>query len=174
MFGIFRLNPALSGLIFIAAVFIEIASIIIVGRTIGVLATLALLLLAMFVGFALLRLQSTNFMKTMQNNLAAGRMPVDAMADNAILMFAAILFIIPGFVGDIIALFLLIPQVRLWLRALLGRYFKSSNISEKPMKNDGNTIDLDAEDYHSVDPEASPWREDTHRQLPPHGPKKND
>lgn len=166
MFGIFRPHPAFAGIGFIMAVFIEIASIIIVGRQIGVFPTLALLFIAVITGVFLLRLQGANFMATMQRSLAAGRMPTDAMADNAILMFAAILFIIPGFISDITALLLLIPQVRTGIRRLFNQRFKTSATYEKTSENNDHTIDLDAEDYHSIHPEDSPWRKDD-KTLPP-------
>nr|WP_210329432.1 FxsA family protein [Bartonella choladocola] len=150
----------------LVAIFIEIAGFIIVGKEIGVLATLALIILSMFVGFILLRIQGITLLAKMQHELSAGRIPDRELAHGALLILAAILLIIPGFVTDIIGLLLFIPQIRdlLWKwvsKKMTVRATFSSGFRENSYDNNhSQTIDLDAEDYHSSDPEHSPWRKD--------------
>nr|WP_210327979.1 MULTISPECIES: FxsA family protein [Bartonella] len=150
----------------LVAIFIEIAGFIIVGKEIGVLATLALIILSMFVGFILLRIQGITLLAKMQHELSAGRIPDRELAHGALLILAAILLIIPGFVTDIIGLLLFIPQIRdlLWKwvsKKMTVRASFSSGFRENSYDNNhSQTIDLDAEDYHSSDPEHSPWRKD--------------
>ncbi len=166
MRNIYRNTPNIAGLFLLVAIFIEIAGFIIVGKEIGVLATLALIILSMFVGFILLRIQGITLLAKMQHELSAGRIPDRELAHGALLILAAILLIIPGFVTDIIGLLLFIPQIRdlLWKwvsKKMTVRTTFSSGFRENSYDNShSQTIDLDAEDYHSSDPEHSPWRKD--------------
>lgn len=171
MRNIYRPAPSIVGLVLISLLFIEIAGFIIVGKEIGVLATLALIILSMVVGFTLLRIEGITLLAKMQKELADGRVPNRELAHGALLIFAAFLLIIPGFVTDIIGILLFIPQIR----DLIWRYMSKkmtiyttfdTTFSQSDVKKDGEKIiDLDADDYHSSDPEHSPWRknDDTKR-----------
>lgn len=166
MRNIYRTIPNFSGLILLAAIFIEIAGFIIVGKEIGVFGTLGLIVLSMVAGFILLRIQGITLLAKMQHELASGRVPDRELVHGALLIMAAILLIIPGFVSDIIGILLFIPQVRdfIWryaakrmtIRTGFSTHFTDSDFN----KDKGQTIDLDADDYHSSDPEHSPWRKD--------------
>jgi len=164
--NIYRNTPNIAGVFLLAAIFIEIAGFIIVGKEIGVLATLGLIILSMIVGFILLRIQGITLLAKMQHELAAGHIPDRELAHGALLIMAAILLIIPGFVTDIIGLLLFIPQIRdlLWKwvsKKMIVRTSFSSGFTKNNYDNShSQTIDLDAEDYHSSDPEHSPWRKD--------------
>ena len=166
MGNIYRNTPNIAGVILLIAIFIEIAGFIIVGKQIGVLATLGLIILSMVAGFVLLRVQGITLLTKMQSELAAGHMPDRELAHGALLIIAAILLIIPGFVTDIIGLLLFIPQIRdllwKWLsKKMTVRTSFSAGFTKNNYENShSQTIDLDAEDYHSSDPEHSPWRKD--------------
>ena len=166
MGNIYRNTPNIAGVILLIAIFIEIAGFIIVGKQIGVLATLGLIILSMVAGFVLLRVQGITLLTKMQSELAAGHMPDRELAHGALLIIAAILLIIPGFVTDIIGLLLFIPQIRellwKWLskRMTVRTSFSAGFTKNNYDNNHSQTIDLDAEDYHSSDPEHSPWRKD--------------
>ena len=166
MGNIYRNTPNIAGVILLIAIFIEIAGFIIVGKQIGVLATLGLIILSMVAGFVLLRVQGITLLTKMQSELAAGHMPDRELAHGALVIIAAILLIIPGFVTDIIGLLLFIPQIRdllwKWLskRMTVRTSFSSGFTKNSYDNNHSQTIDLDAEDYHSSDPEHSPWRKD--------------
>lgn len=166
MRNFYRATPIIPGLILLAAIFIEIAGFIIVGKEIGVIATLGLIILSMIAGFILLRIQGITLLAKMQHELAAGRVPDRELVHGALLILAAILLIIPGFVTDIIGILLFIPQIRdlLWQYAAKKMTIRTSfnaNFTDSDFTKDkGQTIDLDADDYHSSDPEHSPWRKD--------------
>lgn len=162
----YRTTHIFPGFILLAAIFIEIAGFIIVGKAIGVVGTLGLIVLSMVAGFILLRIQGISLLAKMQHELAAGRVPDRELVHGALLILAAILLIIPGFVSDTIGILLFIPPIRdlIWqyvakkmtIRAGFSTNFTGSDFA----KNKGQTIDLDADDYHSSDPEHSPWRKD--------------
>ena len=166
MGNIYRNTPNIAGVILLIAIFIEIAGFIIVGKQIGVLATLGLIILSMVAGFVLLRVQGITLLTKMQSELAAGHMPDRELAHGALLIMAAILLIVPGFVTDIIGILLFIPQIRdllwKWLskKMTVRTTFSSGFTKNNYDNNHSQTIDLDAEDYHSSDPEHSPWRKD--------------
>ena len=94
---------------------LEIAGFILVGGWIGLLPTLALLILAGVAGTWLLRLQGFLTLRRMRESMALGEPPVYEVFNGFCLAAAAILLIIPGFLTDIVALALLLPWVRRWL-----------------------------------------------------------
>ncbi len=157
----YRTSPSLAGFILFTALFIEIAGFIIVGKYIGVLATLLLIILSMILGFALLKIQGITLLTKVRSELSAGHIPDRELAHGALMMLAAILLIIPGFVSDIIGLLLFIP----FIRDIIWRFFSNkievrTSFDENSRDNNGPTIDLDADNYHSTHPERSPWRKD--------------
>lgn len=166
MRNIYHPTPGFAGLVLLGAIFIEIAGFIIVGREIGVIATLALIILSMVAGFILLRVQGITLLSKMQQELAAGQVPDRELAHGALMILAAFLLIIPGFVTDIIGILLFIPQIRdlIWRYAskkmTIHTSFDTSFSESRGKQQSEKIIDLDAEDYHSSDPEHSPWRKD--------------
>lgn len=99
-------------LIFIALPLAEIATFILVGGAIGVLPTIALVLLAAFGGVALVRWQGLQTLGRLQASLDAGGDPTGPLAHGALVAIAGILLVIPGFLTDVAALLLLVPAVR--------------------------------------------------------------
>jgi UPF0716 protein FxsA len=149
----------------------EIAGFLIVGRAIGVAATLALVVLGFVVGSFLLRRQGIGILKRMSAEGRNGTMPGRELLDPAMNVIASLLFIIPGFLSDILAILLLIPPVRnlLW-RSIAKRFvvvssngngFSASSrpdFRSRPGKSeDSKVVDLDEEDYHREPNGKSPW-----------------
>lgn len=100
------------GIFFLLLPLIEIALFILVGRAIGLLPTLALVILAAVAGALLLRQQGLGVVERLRSNVNAGTIPGRTMFDAMLVGLAAILLILPGFLSDAIALALLIPAVR--------------------------------------------------------------
>lgn len=154
-------------LFLLALPFLEIAGFIIVGNEIGVLATLGLIILAMFVGIFLLRLQGFGLIQKIREETAVGRSPKRELVHGVMLFFAALLLIIPGFITDIIGLLLFIPAIRdLGWRCISDRVVvmnsgggrRSAGARQTRIKE--NVIDLDPEDYSSKPDPDSPWKPD--------------
>ena len=112
---------------------LELWVLIKVGKEVGALATVALVILAMFVGLWLLRLRSARIAKNMQMELASGHIPSTPIVDTFCLMIAGWLFVFPGFVSDILAVLLLIPFVRKALFALLAAKLKTYGFQAQTM-----------------------------------------
>lgn len=90
----------------------EIWSIIQVGHNLGALATLVLLVAGFIFGLQLMRSQGIRALMQGAQNARPGESPLALIAEAIVKAFAGILLIIPGFISDIIALFILLPFVR--------------------------------------------------------------
>lgn len=100
----------------------EVASLVVVGRGIGVLLTLLLVVLAALLGAGLLRQQGGEALASMRRSLDTGRDPRPALLRGGFRLVAALLLILPGFLGDLVAMALLVPSVQRFVaRRLSGR-----------------------------------------------------
>lgn len=99
-------------LLFIAAPLLELAVLIRVGQSIGVVATLAIVIGSAILGMFVVRLQGFSVFNRMRETVAEGRPPVLPMTEGALLLLSGILLILPGLIGDTIGLLLLIPPLR--------------------------------------------------------------
>jgi UPF0716 protein FxsA len=102
---------------------VEIAVFLQVVQWIGVLDTLALMLLISLGGAWIVKRQGVGTMARMRAELDAGRVPAGPLVDGALLLVAGLLLLVPGFVTDAFGLLLLIPPVRAGVKAVLGRRF---------------------------------------------------
>lgn len=120
---------ALIPLMFLFFPALELWVLIQVGKEIGALATVALVFLSVVIGLFLLRLRGLSVARTMQADLAAGRLPANPLVDAFCLMIAGCLFIFPGFVSDVMALLLIVPGVRHLLLALFVSRMKKKGFA---------------------------------------------
>ncbi|MCW5696964.1 MAG: FxsA family protein [Bauldia sp.] len=158
-----RMPLRLLRLIPVAIIVLEIAGFIVVGNAIGVLATIGLVVAAAVAGVILLRAQGFEVMARMQAETAAGRVPAREIADGVVILVAAVLLIVLGFLTDIVGLLLFIPPLRdaAW-RFLLPRMranvaaFASVRRGSPPAGAAGPVIDLEAGDISAPRPD-SPW-----------------
>lgn len=90
----------------------EIAAFIFVGREIGVGTTLLLVLASAVAGAVLLRIQGFGVLRKIQQASTSGTDPGRQLVHGVMIVIAAFLLIIPGFISDIIGLLLFIPAVR--------------------------------------------------------------
>jgi UPF0716 protein FxsA len=103
---------------------LELYILIQVGTELGVLTTVALVLLATAAGFFLLHLCGAGLTITLRKNLAQGQLSAGPLFDGFCLMVAGWLFLFPGLLSDFIALLLLLPPIRYCLLRLLSTYGK--------------------------------------------------
>ncbi|TIV65539.1 MAG: membrane protein FxsA [Mesorhizobium sp.] len=144
---------------------LEIAGFVIVGREVGALATVGLVLLSTMAGSLLLRHQGFGVMARVRTEMDAGRDPSRQLAHGAMIVLAAILLIIPGFITDIAAILLLLPPVRdLAWHLLKNRIVLATSFSRGFRARRDKVIDLDDSDYSREDDfkrgpdHNSPWR----------------
>jgi UPF0716 protein FxsA len=100
------------GFLFVVFVLLEIAGLILVGRLIGVLPTIGLVVLTMIVGLVVLKKQKLAALEPMMKTMQQGQ-PMTALPNvNLCALVSGILLIIPGFISDLVGLGLLIPWVQ--------------------------------------------------------------
>ena len=114
--------PLLLILLFIVVPIAELYVIIKVGEVIGVLPTLILLLADAILGSMLLRHQGRGAWRRFNEALAAGRFPGREVVDGALIIVGGTLLLTPGFLTDIVGLFLLVPPTRAIARRVLRRF----------------------------------------------------
>ncbi len=102
--------------LFIAVPLVELYVIIQVGGAIGVLPTIALLLLDSILGAMLWRAQGRAAWLRFNSALAERRVPAREVFDGAMIIFGGALLLTPGFITDIFGLALLIPPTRALIR----------------------------------------------------------
>ena len=103
---------------------IELGLLIEVGRRIGTLPTLALILFTGVVGAALARYQGIAVLRRMQAELAEGRLPAVSLLDGVIILIAAALLVTPGILTDAVGFALLVPLTRAGIRRLMRRWLE--------------------------------------------------
>jgi UPF0716 protein FxsA len=99
-------------LVLLAVPVAEIALFIEVGSRIGVWPTIGLVVLAAVIGAAVIRSQGFRSFEKLRAAMATGEDPGPALLDGALVLFAGVLLLIPGFLTDVAGLVLLIPAAR--------------------------------------------------------------
>ena len=109
--------------VFIVVPLIEIGLFIKVGGLIGLWPTMALIIALALLGAWLVRSQGALALAEMQTALQAGQNPSGALVHGAMIFFAGLLLMVPGFFTDVIGLLLLIRPIRaLAIAVLAGRF----------------------------------------------------
>lgn len=114
--------PLLLILLFIVVPVAELYVIIKVGELIGVWPTLALLLADALLGSWLLKHEGRGAWRRFNQALAERRFPGREVADGALIIVGGTLLLTPGFLTDIVGVFLLLPPTRAISRRLLKRF----------------------------------------------------
>ncbi len=107
--------------IFIVVPLAELYVIFKVGEAIGVPLTILLLAADSLIGSLLLKSQGRAVWRRFSETMAAGRMPHREVLDGVMVIFGGAFLITPGFITDVIGLFLLLPPTRAIARRLLVR-----------------------------------------------------
>ena len=109
-------------LLFILIPAVELALLIEIGKRIGTLETLALIVVTGVLGAALARHQGLGVLRAARAEAAAGRLPAAALVDGLIILLAGAVLITPGVLTDIFGFLCLIPISRRWIKTLVGRW----------------------------------------------------
>ena len=108
-------------LLFIVLPIAEIYVIIQVGQAIGALWTILLLIADSIVGARLLTWQGRSAWRRFQEAVAAGRMPHNEVLDGVLVVVGGALLLTPGFITDVLGIWLLLPPTRALVRRMLVR-----------------------------------------------------
>lgn len=111
-------------LLFVLVPAVELALLIEIGKRIGTLATLALIVITGVLGAALARRQGLGVLRAARAEAAAGRLPAASLVDGVIILLAGAVLITPGVLTDIFGFLCLIPVSRGWIKTLVGRWLR--------------------------------------------------
>ena len=114
---------------FILLLFAEIATFIIVGKAIGVLYTLLLIVLTSVIGFSIAKKKGTNSLRTIQTSMANGQPPGVAMIETFMVFVGGVLLVLPGFITDMIGLLMVTGITRTLFKPIIFYWLR------KKMKN---------------------------------------
>jgi UPF0716 protein FxsA len=111
-------------LLFLVVPFVELFVLLQVGQAIGVLDTIALLVLVSLVGAWLVKREGLGVLRRAQQRAAAGAVPGRELVDGVLILFAGALLLTPGFVTDVVGILLLLPPVRAVLRGSTVKWLR--------------------------------------------------
>jgi UPF0716 protein FxsA len=145
--------------VFLLAGFVlEIASIIWVGDALGVIATLLLLLAGGILGVSLFKSAGVNAAQVLRSPVQDPSLHRGLAGDTLVRVGAGLLFMVPGFFSDGLALLLFLPPVRRWLRARMNvEQFTTGAGRTGPSRQQTTIIDVEAVEIHGeVEPPRRP------------------
>ena len=118
---------------------IEIYCFIKIGSEIGAISTVLLIFATAIIGIYYAKYEGLNTLKSGFRQLSKNETPAYEVISGAIIAFAALLLIIPGFITDLLGFLLIFPPSR----NLLLVKFKNKNINKKNSYIDGEFEDID-------------------------------
>ena len=132
---------------------VELWVMVQVAVRIGVLETIALLVLMPVLGIWLVKRAGLTVFRRLHGTLEAGGIPHREVIDGFLLLIAGVLLIVPGFITAAAGLLLLLPPVRIAVRTRLFRSFKQrTSIAFRVVDNMGRRVDIrDIRDVRSRD-----------------------
>ncbi|HBO96955.1 MAG TPA: membrane protein FxsA [Candidatus Omnitrophica bacterium] len=104
---------------------LELALLIKVGSHIGALNTILIVIGIGVVGAALARYEGFRVLMKVQDSLQRGIMPDAEILDGFMVLAGGIALLTPGFITDVLGLFLLFPVTRAGVKWVLRRKFQS-------------------------------------------------
>jgi UPF0716 protein FxsA len=113
-------------LLFIVVPAVELVLLIEIGKRIGSMRTLALIVMTGIVGASLAKWQGLNVMKRLREETAQGILPAESLLDGVFILIAGALLITPGMLTDFFGFLCLIPSFRRILKRYLWTRIKRS------------------------------------------------
>lgn len=130
--------PLLLGFLFLVLPLMELAVLIEVGQKIGVVPTIALLIIVSIAGAFLAKREGVAVWRRFQSALQRGEAPSTEVFDGALVLFGAALLLTPGFITDILGFALLLPPSRAAVRRSMVKGGKFMLFKRFPVAAAGN------------------------------------
>ena len=125
-------------LLFTVVPIVELYLLIRLGTVIGVVPTVALVIVTGALGASLARWQGLGVIGRISEDLAQGRLPTDALIDGLLILIAGALLLTPGLITDALGFFLLVPQGRAVVRKAVAR-----RLARRTVAGDHEVIDVE-------------------------------
>ena len=111
--------------IFVVIPILEIAVIVLVADYIGGLETVALLIAVSMIGAVLAKREGIGVWRRFRAAISRGEIPSAEITDGLLILFGGALLLTPGFVTDLLGLFLLAPFSRPLVKRIIRRKVES-------------------------------------------------
>ena len=108
-------------LLFIVVPAVELALLIEIGRRIGTLETIGLIVVTGLVGAAMARSQGLRVLSRVRQEMSTGEMPAGSLLDGVLILLASALLITPGVLTDAVGFLCLMPGFRGLVKRELAR-----------------------------------------------------
>ena len=133
-------------LLIISVPLIEIYLFIKIGSYIGAFNTVTLIIITAIIGVIYARYEGFNTLKSAMSQLIKNQIPIYEIMSGAVLAFAALLLILPGFATDIIGFLLIFPLTRkLFFKKVTKKYSNQNNNKKQDFIN-GEFEDIDSDE----------------------------
>jgi len=120
-------------LIFTAIPLLELALLIEIGRRIGTLSTIILILVTAMLGAILVKYEGWNILRRIREELNQGMLPADEVFNGFLILAGGLLLITPGLLTDLAGFCLVLPftrkGIKSWLKKRLLRRMERGRIS---------------------------------------------
>lgn len=104
-------------------IYCEISLLITVGSAIGVIPLMLLMIGISLIGVWLIRLRGIMTIWQIRSQISEGKIPTQAVISSIFFAISGILFIIPGFLSDLLAILLLLPITRNMIQQRVFKFF---------------------------------------------------
>ena len=111
-------------ILFIIVPVIELYILIEVGKKIGSLSVIGVIILTGILGAYLVKSQGFMILKKIQNDIDEGILPGNSLIQGAIILVGGILLFTPGFITDIVGFIFLMPFTRKVVKNYLLKWLK--------------------------------------------------
>jgi UPF0716 protein FxsA len=101
---------------------LELFILIQIGKSVGVVPTIALVIITAILGAYFTKREGLNVLRRMKQNLSMGVMPAQEILHGVLVLIAGVLLLTPGLITDLAGFLLLIPRIR---SLVLGRIYGS-------------------------------------------------
>ena len=102
----------------------ELVLLIKIGRHIGLLNAILIVIATGIFGASLARWQGLTVIREVQNQLSVGIMPKEEILDGIMILAGGLLLLTPGLITDFIGLTGIIPYTRKWIKYLVKKKLK--------------------------------------------------
>ena len=111
--------------LFIITPIVEMALLIELGKRIGTLQTIGIIVLTGIVGASLAKSQGLRIIRDIKQAVNDARIPHDQLIEGVLILIGGALLITPGILTDAIGFILVIPWTRKLVRERLKKYFSA-------------------------------------------------
>jgi len=158
-------------LLFVVLPAVELYLLIVIGRVVGPLTTVGVIVVTGMVGWSMVKVQGLSTLRRIRAETAQGRLPAEEMVAGLCLLGSGLLLVTPGFLTDTVGFLVLIPPLRRALARQLMERFKMRIVSSDPLSGaggfgpsdgpngpphvdlgDGEVIDIPAENVNTYNP----------------------